>query len=139
MAYVAPLFLIVCALLAMSSFIVARKPQAAELFAKISPYQGFLGLGLLGLAFYEIYNWCWNEYGGLGEHSLLGIYLKGVDVGGGQVEGKDMMAGLSLLGMIIASVLIGFILGMGIIAALTPGEGFAEKKGLALQKKLLPL
>jgi hypothetical protein len=137
MTYVAPLLLIVGALIAMSSFIVARKPSAAEMFAKVAPYQGFLGLGLLALAGWELYNWAFMEYPGLGERSLLGLYFKGIENGNG--EGKDMMAGVALLGVMVCSLLIGFMLGMGIIAALTPGEGYAEKKGLALQKKMLAL
>ena len=38
---------IVGGLIAASSFVIARKPDAKELFDRLAPYQGFIGIGML--------------------------------------------------------------------------------------------
>lgn len=42
-----PILVIVGGLIAASSFLIAKKPDAKELFDKLAPYQGFVGIGML--------------------------------------------------------------------------------------------
>ncbi len=44
-----PILTIAGGLVAASSLIIARKPNAQQLFDKVAPYQGFLGVGLFAV------------------------------------------------------------------------------------------
>lgn len=125
MHYIGPLALIVGSLVCLSSFIIAKKPEAKQLFEKIAPYQGFLGVGLLFWGLYDLYRWFLMDHG-FGGMSLFSVLMK-----------IDKLLAFSGLAYLISEVIIGFILGFGLIASWIPGEGGAEKKGLAIQKKLL--
>lgn len=124
MHYIGPLALILGSLVCLSTFIISKKPEAKELFEKIAPYQGFLGVGLLFWGLYDMYRWFLQDTG-IGM-SAFSIFMK--------VDKVLAFAGAAYL---VSEVLIGFILGFGLIASWIPGEGTAEKKGLAIQKKLL--
>ena len=98
--------------------------RCEQLFEKIAPYQGFLGVALLFWGLYDLYRWMIQDTG-LGK-SAFSIFLE-----------FDKVLAFSGLAYLISEVIIGFILGFGLIASWIPGEGGAEKKGLAIQKKLL--
>jgi len=124
MYLIGPLAVIVASLVALSSFIIAKKPSAKDLFDKIQPYQGFLGVGLLAWGIYDLYHYVLTSY--WGDKSWFGMLLE-----------VDKPAGFALLGYIVSEILLGFMLGFGLIATWIPGEGGAEKKALSVQKKLL--
>ena len=124
MNYIGPLAVIVASLVALSGFIIAKKPEAKQLFEKIQPYQGFLGVGLLGWCLYDLY------------HTVIATYVADKSRWGLMMD-YDKLAGISLIGYIICGILLGFMLGFGLIATWIPGESGAEKKAVAVQKKLL--
>lgn len=111
-----PIAVIVASLIALSSFIIAKKPEAKQLFEKIQPYQGFLGVGLLA----------WGVYDLIRMLEFFGPFLK-----------YDMVFGICAIAYVASEILLGFILGFGLIATWIPGEGAAEKKGVEIHKKLL--
>ncbi len=49
-----PILTITGGVLAASSLIIARKPDAKQVFDKIAPYQGFLGVGLVAVGVWGI-------------------------------------------------------------------------------------
>ena len=124
MLYIGPLAVIVASLVALSTFIIAKKPEAKQLFEKIAPYQGFLGVGLLAWGVYDLWHLVISSY--WGDRSYWGVVME-----------VDKLAGIALIAYIISEILLGFLLGFGLIATWIPGEGGAEKKGLEIQKKLL--
>ena len=124
-----PIACILGAVLCLSSFIIGKKPEAKQLFEKVAPYQGFLGVALLVLGLWELWDKVISGYRGL-DKSVFSILMD-------SRMGNDSFAGISLLIYVIAAIIIGFILGFGLIANWIPGEGKAEKKGLEIQKKLL--
>ena len=112
------LVLIVGGILAISSLIVAKKPDAKELIDKLVPYQAVIGIALLALGIVNLLR-------ALGNHlidvlKLLPLY------------------GITFLAMCVTSILLGFMFGMPQIAKWMPGEGAAEQKGMELSKKLAP-
>lgn len=124
MHLIGPLALIVGSLVCLSSFIIAKKPEAKQLFEKIAPYQGFLGVALLFWGLYDVYRWFLQDTGA--DMSAFSLFMK-----------VDKVLAFAGLAYVISEVIIGFILGFGLIATWIPGEGGAEKKGLEVQKKLL--
>lgn len=110
------LAVIVGSLVALSSFIIAKKPEAKKLFEKIAPYQGFLGVALLGYG-------AWQLIANIGD---IGDWFK-----------LNKLYAIGWLCYMVSAILLGFCLGFGLIANWIPGEGGAEKKGLEIQKKLL--
>src|SRR6185295_9833691 len=112
------LVLIVGGILAISSLIVAKKPDAKELIDKLVPYQAIIGIALLALGIVNLLR-------ALGNH-LIDV-LKLVP-----------LYGITFLAMCVTSILLGFMFGMPQIAKWMPGEGAAEQKGMELSKKLAP-
>ena len=112
------LVLIVGGILAVSGLIVAKKPDAKELIDKLVPYQAIIGIALLALGIVNLVRWLGN-----GLFTLMKI---------------APLFGLTVLGMIVTSILLGFMFGMPQIAKWLPGEGAAEQKGMELSKKLAP-
>lgn len=130
MHLIGPLLVIVAALVALSGFIIAKKPELKATFDKISPYQGFLGVGLLAWGIYDLWHNVISSYiGGKSRWSLL------MDIP--SEAGGGTLVGMSLLGYIICEILLGFMLGFGLIATWIPGESGAEKGAVKVQKKLL--
>src|SRR5689334_14753684 len=125
MHYIGPLAVIVAAFVALSGFIIAKKPDLKSLFDKISPYQGFLGVGLLGWGIYDL---IWM----LGSHGAPKSYI-------GLVLDWNKLSGIAWISYVAAEILLGFMLGFGLIATWIPGESGAEKKAVQVQKKLLGL
>lgn len=125
MGTIGPLVTIVAALIALSSFIIAKQPQAKKLFDQLTPFQGFIGVGLLVWGVYDLYYWVIREWPGL-RQSMFSMALD-----------HDTVAAVGLIGYIASEILLGFLLGFGLIAKWIPGESAAEQKGLEIQKKLL--
>ena len=102
--------------LAASSFFIAKKPNAAELFAKVAPYQGFLGIGLLAYGVLELIR------AGL---PLLGNF-----------GAAPLYAGV-LLAAIVLDIAIGFLLGFGLLNKLLLSKNEkAEAKGKEVLQRL---
>jgi hypothetical protein len=102
--------------LAASGFIISKKPEAKDLLAKLAPYQGGIGVAMLVAGVLHIVD------GAIGGSFAMMKF--------------SMLAGITLLSMVVCEVLVGFLLGFGLIATWIPGEGAAEQKGVELQKKL---
>ena len=112
------LVLIAGGILAVSSLIVAKKPDAQKFIDKLVPYQAAIGVALLILGIVNLIR-------GLGNH-LIDI-LRIVP-----------LFGLTYLAMCVTSILLGLLFGMPQIAKWLPGEGAAEQKGMELSRKLAP-
>jgi len=56
--------LLVVGVLGAANLIIARKPEAQRLIAKIAPYQGWIGVGALGLGLTEV-TWCLFDIGAI--------------------------------------------------------------------------
>jgi hypothetical protein len=115
------ILLIILGLLAIPSLIIAKKPEAKELFDKVAPYQGWFGVifciwGVWGII-QSILNLNWLSYG------IYGIVLW-----------------ITLLVVSVVSAVLGFILGYGLIQKYALSKNpEAAKKGEELLAKLLPL
>jgi len=105
-------------IIAASGIILAKKPDAKDLLNKITPYQGFIGVALLGFGVYDI--------------------ITSIDLFKAVLHFKPMLLSLTLLGWFFGSIILGFILGMPQIAKWIPGESDAEQKVVNIQKKLVP-
>ena len=108
-------FLIVAGILAAAGLIVSRKPEAAQLIDKLTPWQGWVGIVLLFWGIWDIIN-------------SLGALAWGGFV-------------LFLVYIIVAviEILLGFLLGFGLITkfALSKNDE-AKAKGQAIRGKLAP-
>jgi hypothetical protein len=113
------LAVIVGSLVALSGFIIARKPEAKALFEKIAPYQGYLGVSLLGYGIWQTLANMGDFGDWFGKHNPHKIFAIG------------------WLAYLFSAIILGFCLGFGVIANWIPGEGAAEKKGIVIQKTLL--
>jgi hypothetical protein len=120
MDLIAPLLLIVGGILAISSLIVAKKPDAKAIIDKLVPFQAGIGVALLAFGLYNLIT------GFTGTPSVFDI-IKFAPV-----------IGLTALAVIVVSILLGFMFGMPQIAKWLPGEGGAEQKGMELSKTLAP-
>ena len=109
--------LIILGLLAVPSLLLEKKPDAKELFDKIAPYQGWIGLVFAIWGLWGIIS-CVLSIGWL---SIIPIYW------------------ITWLLVSVVSFALGFILGYGLIVkyALSKNEQAAEK-GEQLLAKLLP-
>ncbi|WP_061207016.1 hypothetical protein [Leptospira santarosai] len=110
--------LILLSILAVPSLLLAKKPDAKELLAKISPYQGWIGLVF---CFWGIYGIVFEGLLGLRWLPTWPIYWVTV-----------------LAGNILQAVL-GFILGFGTISTILSKNEEAKKKGAELLAKLAPI
>jgi uncharacterized membrane protein YgdD (TMEM256/DUF423 family) len=112
------LVLIAGGILAVSSLIVAKKPDARKLIDKLVPYKAMIGVALLVLGILNLIRALTNH--------LLDI-LRVVP-----------LFGLTCLAMCVTSILLGLLFGMPQIAKWLPGEGAAEQKGMELSRTLAP-
>jgi hypothetical protein len=112
------LVLIAGGILAVSSLIVAKKPDAQKLIDKLVPYQAIIGVALLVLGILNLIRMLGNHW-----FDILRIVP---------------LFGLTYLAMCVTSILLGLLFGMPQIAKWLPGEGPAEQKGMELSKKLAP-
>jgi hypothetical protein len=116
MGFVHLALLIAGGILALSAFIVAKKPDAKAAIDKLVPYQAFIGVALLAIS---IINWL--------RIGLIDIFrfLKFWPLGG-----------IALIGAVFSGILLGALFGMPQIAKWIPGESNAETKALELSKKV---
>lgn len=108
-------FLMVAGILAAAGLIVSRKPEAAKLIDKLTPWQGWVGIVLLFWGIYDII----NSIGALawGGFILFLVYII----------------------VAVIEILLGFLLGFGLITkfALSKNDE-AKAKGQAIRGKLAP-
>jgi hypothetical protein len=116
MDIVTPLLLVLGGILAASSLIISKKPDAKGMIDKLTPYQAGLGVVLLVLGI-------WNFI------TFLAFLMHPL---------RWPIAGVTMWGMIASMILLGFLFGMPQIAKWIPGESSAEQKALELAKKLVP-
>jgi hypothetical protein len=111
--------LIVGGILASSSLIVARKPNAKELIDKLTPYQGWIGIALF--------------LGGIVDTFFLIRYI-------GAMFQASFLLSIFYIIAVPTELLIGFLLGFGLITkyALSKNET-ALAKGQAMRAKLAPI
>jgi predicted membrane-bound spermidine synthase len=110
-----PILAIVGGLIAASSLLIAKKPDAKELFEKVAPYQGMIGVGMLVLGV------LWT----LQVLPHLGTLLKAAPVNG-----------IVTIATLAGTILVGFLLGYGLISkfVLSKNEAAQEKGALMLTK-----
>jgi hypothetical protein len=118
MFLIGALAVIAGALIAMSSFIIARRPSSRQLFERIAPYQGFLGVGLLIWGVIDLV-----RTGGHWVDFMRAPYPK--------------LFGIGVIAYVLSEIILGFCLGFGVIAGWIPGESGAERRGIAIQRRLL--
>jgi len=111
------LLLIVAGVLAASSLIIAKQPNAGEVLAKLTPYQGIIGIILLIWALIV----------------LIFRILPGI----GLLLQFFPVTGIILIVTFLVAIGLGFLLGYGLIAqyALSKNAGAAQG-GQAMQMKL---
>jgi len=112
------LITIIGGILAASSLIIARKPNAKDLIDKLAPYQGYVGLALFGWGVWTMIH--------------LPFYLRLLSV-------VPMHAAFSIANG-VADVVVGFLLGFGLITkyALSSSPA-AISKGQQIRAKLAPM
>lgn len=108
-----PTLTIVAGIITASPLIVSRKPNAKEIFDRIQPYQGFLGVGVLALGILWLVRWLPN----------IGASLSTIQ-------------GAIVLAMIVANILLGFLMGFGLLSNLLAKNETAKTKSEALIAKL---
>jgi hypothetical protein len=117
---ITPIALIVAGVLAASGFIISKSPNAKQLIDKLVPFQGFLGVGLLVWGVIDVIRILphIDEINAIGSHYTF--YPIAVWVG------------------LASEILLGFLLGMPLIAKFIPGESAAEQRAMDMQKKIVP-
>ena len=115
MNFLFPILAIVGGLIAASSFLITKKPDAKELFEKLAPYQGFVGVGMLVL----------------GVLWLLQVlpHIAGI-------LKVAPLSGAITIATLVGTILVGFLLGYGLISkfVLSKNEAAAAKGAEALAK-----
>jgi hypothetical protein len=103
-------------ILAASGLILAKKPDAKDLLNKIVPYQGLIGVALLGYGLFDL--------------------ITNLDLFKMVLHFKPPLFSLTLLGWFVGSIILGIILGTPVIGKYAGGGN--EEKVMNMQKKLLP-
>ena len=117
MHWLIPLGLILAGIIALSAIITSKLPQAKELVGKLAAVQGIIGVALLGVGLL-LFIFIIDDISKINE-------LKGLNV-------------LTIYAGLVTAVLLGFLLGMPLIAKWIPGDSPAEQKALEMQRKILP-
>ncbi|MBI5724712.1 MAG: hypothetical protein HZA50_12185 [Planctomycetes bacterium] len=119
--------LIVLGVLAASSFIVAKKPNAKELIDKIVPFQGWIGFVVCLWGLWTIIDALWT-FGRLA--SLLGPYAS-------FIPGSIWLWWLTYLLTGVLEAGLGFLMGYGLISKFILSKSpEAQAKGQAILAKL---
>jgi hypothetical protein len=113
MGYLLPFLLIAGGILACSSLIVAKKPEAKDLIAKLAPFQAIIGAGLLVLGVLHLV-------------TNLDIFKA--------ISMVPVMV-LTILAMIFSAILLGILFGMPMVAKLSAG---GAAKGDEIARKFAP-
>lgn len=119
MGYLHLALLILGGILALSAFIVAKKPDAKATIDKLVPYQAFIGVALLAVSLIN-----WIRIGIIDIFRLLKYWPLG---------------GIAVIGAVFSGILLGALFGMPQIAKWIPGESNAETKAVELSKKVAPI
>ena len=115
-AYIPGILIFLAGVLAASGLILSKRPDAKEMINKITPYQGLIGVALLG---YGVYYWItWHVFFSAALHF------------------KPVLPSLTMLAFFFDSLLLGLILGAPLIGKWA-GGGNADKVA-DMQKKLVP-
>ena len=116
MVFVSTIIGILGGLLALSSLLVARAPDAKDKLEKLAKYQGWIGLTMFGWGTWELIA-CVLNLSLLGSHFLLWIFW---------------------LAMAVADFSVGLILGFGMISTYAfRGNAVAIEKGARLRAGLV--
>lgn len=117
MNWLIPIALIVAGVIAASSMIIANLPKAKEYIDKMAPIQGVLGVGLL----------------------VVGL-IKAIQIMDNMtlLNNGPVFLMIGVYGGIACAVLLGFLLGMPLIAKWIPGDSPAEQKAMEMQRKIVP-
>jgi hypothetical protein len=115
---ITPIALIVAGILAASAFIISKAPNAKQLLDKLAPIQGFLGVGLLVWGIIDVIR-----------------LLPDVDKLNKLAETYVLFV-IAVYAGIVSEVLLGFLLGMPLIAKWIPGESPVEQRAMEMQKKV---
>jgi hypothetical protein len=107
--------LLVAAILAMSSLILAKKPDAKAMIDKLVPFQGGVGVGLL----------VWGIINLIRFLPDMSVWMK-----------MSALIGAIFFASILSMILLGFLFGMPLIAKWIPGDSPAEQKALKMQQKV---
>lgn len=111
------LTIIVGGILAASSLIIARKPNARALIDKLTPYQGYCGVAMVGC----------------GVWTLIDI-LRFFSV----LKAMPLTLVFLIAGTVVC-LIVGFLLGFGLITTWTlKGSPDAMRRGQALRERLAP-
>jgi hypothetical protein len=116
MMYLPGILIFLAGVLAASGLILSKRPDAKDMINKIVPYQGIIGIGLLG---YGVYYWV-SFHGGLSYAFKF----------------KPLLPSLGMIGFFFDSLLLGLILGAPLLGKWA-GGGNAEKVA-NMQAKLVP-
>lgn len=120
--------LLILGVLAAAKFIVARAPNAGATFAKIAPFQGFVGIGALAFGLYLILDYLFS--GGFAQlvyiasmlvliilGALLGYaLLKGQLGGKAAAQGEQLQAKLSKQQTTLGLVALGLAIALLIVS-----------------------
>lgn len=110
--------LVLLGLLAVPSIVLSRKPNAKEIFEKVAPYQGWIGLAFAVIGLFGIVK-CLLSMGALGITPLAWL--------------------IWLLTAVVETAL-GFILGYGLIQKyILSKSAEASEKGVRILLRLLPM
>jgi hypothetical protein len=116
MDYPVPILLILGGILAASSLIVAKKPNAKDLIAKLTPYQAIIGIALLVFGVWR-FIWLLTTAHVFSLFSVIPV------------------AAITYLAAVVCSILLGLMFGMPMLAKVS-ASGAA--KGEEMAKKLAP-
>ncbi len=115
MTYVAGIWLILLGVLAVPSLIISRKPEAKEMFAKIAPFQGWIGVG----------------------SAVWGLIQLIRVLGHLQVFEFSFLMGITWLAGAVLQLVLGLLLGVGVIKTFVSSDA-ANAKMDNLMAKLAP-
>ena len=114
MEYLFALLLIAAGLLGASSLIVAKKPNAARIIDSLLPFQALIGAGTLVLGIINLLRW--------GPKALL------------EITKQFPFMGASMLGGVIAGILLGFMFAVPLMGRL----GAGQQRAAELAEKVAP-
>jgi hypothetical protein len=112
-------FLMLGGVLAMSSLIVAKKPDAKATLDRLVPFQAVIGVVMVVLAL------------------IYWFYVAGV-IGAFRGISADALNAVVRLVAIFGGIVLGMLFGMPQIAKWIPGDSPAEQKAMELSQKVAP-
>ena len=112
-------FLFILGMLGAANLIIAKKPDAADIIAKFSPYQGWMGVAGVFYGAWELLD-AIRAMGMLGDGGMSAVYW------------------IVFVVAAVLQILIGFLLGVGTAKTFIKSEQAIEKM-TQVQKKLAPL